>query len=119
MPLHSELEQMRQQMNLAFILVVSDEGLLMAEVGDSPGEDFAPYSTEMMEMANRMSQAGDFGVPLCNALVLRGGRMLIMHEARVGEHNIYLSILCDSVPPSVHRLTRKIVACVSRSLLGN
>jgi predicted regulator of Ras-like GTPase activity (Roadblock/LC7/MglB family) len=118
MPLHNELEQLQRQMNLAFILVVSDEGLLMAEVGDSPGEDFAPYSTEMMEMANRMSQVGNFGAPICSALVLQGGRMLIMHEAKVGEHTIYLSILCDKVPPSVRRLTGKITACVSRSLLG-
>ncbi|MFQ5518485.1 MAG: hypothetical protein ACE5E3_00645 [Mariprofundus sp.] len=106
-------------MNLVFILVANDEGLIMAEVGESPGEDFAPYSASIMETADKMTLTGNLGNLICSALVLQGGRMLIMHEANVGGQYIYLSILCSKVPNGVQSLIRSIVTCVSQSLLGN
>ncbi|GAV19865.1 hypothetical protein MMIC_P0823 [Mariprofundus micogutta] len=91
----------------------------MTEVGESPGEDFAPYSTSMMETSLKMSAIADLGNPICNALVLKGGRMLIMHEAKIDGDSIYLSILCSRVPTGVQTLIKKIVACLSRALTGN
>ncbi len=91
----------------------------MAEVGDSPGEDFAPYSATVIETAHKMSLTGDLGDPVCSALVLKRGRMLIMHEANVGGESIYLSILCRKVPAGVQRLLQRIIDCVSHALLGH
>jgi len=106
-------------MNLVFIVVTNDEGLSMAEVGDAPNEDFAPYSTSVMETAQQMAHCGDLGELICSALVLKGGRMLIMHEARVGGEQIYLTILCNKVPNGVQKLIRNCVKCVSNALLGH
>jgi len=106
-------------MDLIFILITSDEGLIMAEVGDSPGEDFAPYSATVIETAHTMSLAGNLGSPVCSALVLKHGRMLIMHEANVGGDRIYLSILCRKVPAGVQSLIKRIVDCLSQALLGD
>jgi len=106
-------------MDLIFILIANDEGLVMAEVGDSPGEDFAPYSATVIETAHKMSLTGDLGDPVCSALVLKRGRMLIMHEANVGGESIYLSILCRKVPAGVQRLLQRIIDCVSHALLGH
>jgi len=106
-------------MDLIFILVANDEGLIMAEVGDTPGEDFAPYSATVIETAHKMSLTGNLGNPICSALVLKHGRMLIMHEANVGGETIYLSILCRKVPAGVQRLIQRIIDCLSHALLGH
>ncbi|EAU54107.1 hypothetical protein AL013_00820 [Mariprofundus ferrooxydans] len=106
-------------MDLIFIMVVNEEGLLMAEVGASPGEDFAPYSSSIMENASKMAAIGQMGVPVCSALVLERGRMLIMHETKLDGESVYLSILCRKVPAGVQSLIRKIVDCVARALLGH
>jgi len=106
-------------MNLLFILIANDEGLIMAEVGEAPGEDFAPYSATVIETARKMSHTGDLGDPICSALVLKRGRMLIMAEANIGGDAIYLSILCRKVPAGVQNLIKRIVDCMSETLLGN
>jgi len=106
-------------MHLIFILVTNDEGLTMAEAGTAPDDDFACYSCSAMETAQQMVHSGDLGQLICSALVLKGGRMLIMHEARIEGQHIYLSILCDKVPNGIQRLIRKIVRCISKALLGN
>jgi len=103
-------------MGLTFIIVVNDEGLLMAEAGDAPDEDFAPYSPAVMEKAMEMARHGNFGTPICNALVLSGGRMLIMHEAEIGRQMIYLALLCRKVPMGIQKLLQRIVDCVSRAM---
>jgi len=117
--LHNELEHLRQDLNLVFILVANDEGLTMAEVGESPGDDFAAYSSSVMDNSVKMSETGGLGDLVCSALVLKAGRMLIMHQTVVGGENIYLSILCEKVPVGVQSLIKKIVACVSATLLGS
>jgi len=91
----------------------------MAEVGESPGDDFAAYSSSVMDNAVKMSETGRIGDLVCSALVLKGGRMLIMHQTMVGDENIYLSILCEKVPAGVQKLIKKITACVSEALLGS
>ena len=91
----------------------------MAEAGASPGEDFAAYSSAVMDNSAKMSQSGKLGDLVCSALVLRGGRMLIMHQAEIGSETIYLSILCKRVPAGVQKLIKQIVACVSAALLGD
>jgi len=106
-------------MDLIFILVVNEEGLTMGEAGDAPGDDFAPYSSSIMENASKMAAIGQLGEPVCSALVLEHGRMLIMHEARLDGESIYLSILCRRVPAGVQSLIRKIVDCVAKALLGD
>ncbi|TLS67535.1 hypothetical protein FE236_07375 [Mariprofundus erugo] len=106
-------------MDLIFILVVNEEGLAMAEVGDSPGEDFAPYSSSIMENASKMATIGQLGEPVCSALILERGRMLIMYQTRLDGESIYLSILCRKVPAGVQRLIRRIVECIAKALLGD
>ncbi len=106
-------------MDLIFIVIANDEGLIMAEVGDAPGEDFAPYSATVIETARKMSQTGELGDPVCSALVLKKGRMLIMAEATIGGDSIYLSILCRKVPAGVQNLIKRIVDCMSETLLGS
>ena len=106
-------------MKLIFITVANDEGLVMAEVGDCPGEDFAAYSSSLMEAAQNVTESGALGEQVCSAVVLKSGRMLIMHEARVDDHPVYLSILCSRVPAGVQKLIKSIVTCIARALLGN
>jgi len=106
-------------MHLTFILVANDEGLVMVEAGAAPDEDFAPYSSSAMDTAQQMVRCGALGQLICSALVLKGGRMLILHEAWIDDQHIYLSILCDKVPNGIQNLIRKIVACISKALLGN
>lgn len=106
-------------MKLIFITVANDEGLVMAESGDCPEEEFAAYSSAMMELAQKVAQSGSLGEQICSALVLKNGRMLIMHEARIDDHSIYLSILCSRVPAGMQNLIKDIVNCVARTLLGN
>jgi len=106
-------------MKLIFITVANDEGLVMSEVGTAPGEDFAAYSSSMMDTAIRVAESGDLGKQICSALVLKNGRMLIMHEGKINDQSIYLSILCSRVPAGVQNLIRKIVNCVAKALLGN
>jgi len=105
-------------MQLLFILVADDNGLTMAEAGQAPDEAFASDSCSIMETAQRMTLSGELGKLICNALVLKGGRMLIIHEANVGGQRIYLSILCCKVPGSVQKMIMKIVQCISATLLG-
>ncbi|PJA34773.1 MAG: hypothetical protein CO187_00220 [Zetaproteobacteria bacterium CG_4_9_14_3_um_filter_53_7] len=102
-----------------FIQASNDEGLVMTEVGESPGDDFAPYSTSVMESSQKMSEIAGFGDPICSALVLKGGRMLIMHEARIDGQSVYLSILCSRVPAGVQALIKKIVECLTRAMTGH
>ena len=106
-------------MDLIFILISNDEGLIMAEVGESPGEDFASYSSTVIETSHQMSLIGELGSPVCSALVLKRGRMLIMAEANVDGDRIYLSILCRKVPAGVQSLIKRIVDCLSQALLGH
>jgi len=106
-------------MDLIFILVSNEEGLAMADAGEAPGDDFASYSSSVMETAQQMVHSGDLEKLICSALVLKGGQMLIMHEANVGGERIYLSILCNKVPNGVQRLIRNCVKCVSNALLGS
>ena len=91
----------------------------MAETGACPEEDFSAYSSSMMETARKVAESGDLGEQVCSALVLKNGRMLIMHEAAVGDQFIYLSILCSRVPSGMQNLIKEIVSCVARTLLGN
>lgn len=91
----------------------------MAEVGDSPGEDFAPHSSHAIEALQKLSDSGDLGKPICGALILNGGRMLITHEAKIDGESIYLSILCSRVPAGVQTLIKKIVTCIAKTLMGN
>ncbi len=90
----------------------------MAEAGQAPGDDFAADSCAVMETALRMAVSGKLGAIICNALVLKGGRMLIIHETKVGGQPIYLSVLCRKVPGSVQKMIMKIVQCISATLLG-
>ncbi len=106
-------------MDLVFILVANEEGLSMADAGAAPGEDFASYSSAAMETAQHMVQSGDLKKLICSALVLKGGQMLIMHEANIGGEQIYLTILCNKVPNGVQKLIRACVKCVSNTLLGH
>jgi len=105
-------------MQLLFILVADENGLTMAEAGRAPDETFASDSCSIMETAQRMALSGELGTLICNALVLKGGHMLIIHEANVGGQRIYLSVLCRKVPGSVQKMIMKIVQCVSATLLG-
>jgi len=91
----------------------------MAEVGDSPGEDFAPYSSTVLETSHEMSLSANLGKPICSALVLKGGRMLIMHEAKIGDDQFYVSILCNQVPGGLQNLIKRITNCLSQALLGD
>jgi len=106
-------------MGLIFILVSNEDGLAMADAGEAPDDDFASYSSSVMETSQQMVRSGELGKLICSALVLEGGKMLIMHVANVGKEQIYLTILCNNVPNGVQRLIRKIVKCVSHALLGN
>ncbi|RLL50725.1 hypothetical protein D8Y20_11095 [Mariprofundus sp. EBB-1] len=106
-------------MDLIFIVIANDEGLIMADVGEAPGEDFAPFSSTLIETARQMSQAGELGDPVCNAIVLKKGRMLIMAEASIGGESIYISILCRKIPSGVQNLIKRIVDFMSETLLGN
>jgi len=117
--LHHELERLLEEMQLLFILVADEDGLTMVEAGSAPDDDFAAYSCSAMETAQRMALSGNLGSLICSALVLNGGRMLIMHEANIGGQRIYLSILCHKVPSSVQKMIMKIVQCVSAVLLGS
>lgn len=90
----------------------------MAEAGKAPGEEFAVHSTSLMESSRKMADTAEFGTPVCSALVLKGGRMLLMHEANIEGQSIYLSILCGGVPAGVQSLIGKIVVCVSNALTG-
>jgi len=91
----------------------------MAEAGEAPEEDFAAYSTSLMETSQKMADTAELGNPVCSALVLKGGRMLLMHEASIEGQSVYLSILCGGVPAGVQSLIGKIVVCVSNALTGN
>ena len=91
----------------------------MAEAGVCPEEDFSAYSSAMMETARKVAESGELGEQICSALVLKNGRMLIMHEAVIGDQSIYLSILCSRVPAGMQNLIKEIVSCVAKTLLGN
>jgi len=91
----------------------------MVEAGQAPNDDFASYSSAAMETAQQMTSSGELGTLICSALVLKGGRMLIMHEANIDGQPIYLSVLCRKVPVSVQKMIMRIVQCVSTTLLGN
>ncbi len=91
----------------------------MADAGAAPDEDFASYVSSAMETARHMVACGDLKKMICNALVLKGGQMLIMHEANIGGEPIYLAILCNKVPNGVQKLIRACVKCVSNTLLGH
>ncbi len=105
-------------MGLIFIVVANDEGLVMAETGKAPEEEFCTYASTAMEMAQQMVRSGDLKHLICSALVLEGGQMLIMHEADIEGQSIYLSILSNRVPSGVQRLIREIVKCISIALVG-
>jgi len=106
-------------MQLIFIVVADADGLTMVEAGQAPDDDFAAYSCSAMDTAQHMALSGNLGELICSALVLKGGRMLIMHEADIDGQCIYLSILCSKVPNGVQKLIVKIVKCLSTTLLGN
>lgn len=89
---------------------------MLTETGESPGEDFAPYSTSVMDTSQKMTEIAGFGDPICSALVLKGGRMLIMHEATIDGQSVYLSILCSRVPTGVQGLINRIVTCLTKAL---
>ncbi len=106
-------------MDLVFIVVSNEEGLPMVDAGMAPDDDFASHASTAMETAQQMVRSGKLNELICNALILKGGQMLIMHEANVGGEQIYLTTLCNKVPNGVQRMLRKIVACVSHALLGS
>jgi hypothetical protein len=107
---------LRQHQGLICILVIDEEGLPIAEVGQTPASEFALYSPMVMETTRRMSLSGGFGEPICNGIILTGGRILITHQASVKEKVIYLSLLCGKVPPRVLRLLNAITALVAKHL---
>ncbi len=108
MSLRDTLETLCQQHGLACILAINDEGLVMAEAGTAPAEEFAPYLPMAVETSNRMAENGGFGEPLCNALVLSGGSMLIMYRTLVAGRAVYLSLLCSRVPAGLKTLLERI-----------
>jgi len=55
----------------------------------------------VMETTRRMSLCGGFGDPVCNGVILSGGRILITHQGETnGDAVIYTSLLCKNRVPS-------------------
>lgn len=116
MSLTETLESIRQEHDLTSVLAINDEGLLMAHAGDMPEEGFVPYSPMAVETARQMASAGGFGEPLCSAMILQNGRMLIMHQADVAGRAIYLSLLCRKVPIGLKHVLGRIATEIARAL---
>jgi len=116
LPLKESLEAIRNGHDLSSILIINDEGLEMAHAGNLPEEGFTPYLPMAFETARRMASAGGFGEPLCNALILEDGKMLIMHQTDVAERAIYLSLLCKKVPKGLRDILHQIKVEIGRAL---
>jgi len=91
----------------------------MAEAGLLPEEEFAVYSLSMMECAKNVAVSARLGQPVCSALLMERGRILIMHEASLDGEAIYLSILCNKLPGGIQGLINIIIDRLGKSLLGD
>ena len=116
MPLQHALFDLCQQHQLTFILATNDEGMIMAEAGETPTDSFAAYTPMAVETSRIMAKNGDFGDPICNALILSGGRILIMYQTFVAGRIIYLSLLCQKVPVGLKGVLENIAAVISKAL---
>lgn len=116
MTLQATLDAIRDEHELRFLLAINDEGLVIAGSGDMPLEAFSPYAPMAVETARRMADSGGFGEPLCNALILEGGQMLILYQTRVADHVIYLALLCKRVPTGLKKVLQNISAEIGRAL---
>jgi len=105
-----QLELIRQQQDMACIIIIDGEGRSIAQVGETPeGEEFALYSPMVMETTRRMSICGGFGDPICNGVILKQGRILITHETKISDLTIYTSLLCrNKVPAGLLGILNKI-----------
>jgi len=116
MPLQHELLEICQQHQLTFIVAINDDGMIMAEAGETPSEGFAAYAPMAIETSRLLAKNGNFGDPLCNALVLTNGRMLILYQTCIAGRVVYLSILCQKVPAGSKSLLEHIAAMISKAL---
>ncbi|GAV19854.1 hypothetical protein MMIC_P0812 [Mariprofundus micogutta] len=99
------------------IIIIDGEGNLITQVGEAPeGEEFALYSPMVMETTRRMSLCGGFGEPICNGVILSGGRILITHQATVKEEVIYTSILCQKVPNGLLSVLKQVTSYVEETI---
>jgi len=99
--LTKQLEHIRQQQDMACIIIIDSEGRLISQVGETPeGEEFALYSPMVMETTRRMAICGGFGDPICNGVILKHGRILITHETNIDDVVIYTALLCRNKVPS-------------------
>jgi len=112
--LKDKLELLRQQHGMECIIIINGEGRLIAQVGKAPeGEEFALYSPMVMETTRRMAICGGFGEPVCNGVILQQGRILITHQAAIGDEVIYTALLCrNRVPAGLQGLLTTITTYI-------
>jgi len=116
MSLKDTLEELCTTHHLVFILAINDEGMVMADAGDVPADGFAPYAPMAIETARRMALNGELDEPVCSALILQGGRMLIMYQSEIANRVVYLALVCRKVPAGLKKLLDNIASEVGKAL---
>ncbi len=112
------MNEIRQEHGLRFVMAVNEDGMSVAQAGDAPPDGFAAYAPMALETARRMSDAGNMGEPLCSALVLRDGSMLIMGDVQVAGRTMYLMLHCGKPPAGLRALLKQIAGALSGALGG-
>ncbi len=112
------MEEIRREHDLRFVMAVNEDGMAVAQAGDAPPDGFAAYAPMALETARRMSDAGQLGDPLCSALVLRDGSMLIMDDVTVAGRTMYLMLHCAKPPAGLRALLQRIADALSGALGG-
>lgn len=105
-------------MGLIFIVAANDEGLPMAEVGSIPNDDFAAYTLNVLDASHEITDTSALGESVCSAIVLQGGRMLIMNKADIAGQAVYVSIMCSRVPTGMQALIKRIVDTITHAMNG-
>ncbi|MDX8401111.1 MAG: hypothetical protein R8K47_00620 [Mariprofundaceae bacterium] len=110
------MEDVRRENDLRFVLAVNEDGMAVAQAGAVSSDALAAYAPMALETARRMSDAGGLGDPLCSALVLRDGSMLIMADAEVAGRGMYLMLHCARPPAGLRALLDRIEAALNQAL---
>ncbi len=116
MSLQAALDAIRSEHAMDMLLAVNEEGLVMACSGETPEEGLPPYAPMAVETATRLGEAGGFGEPVCSALILQDGRMLIFYKTLVAGRVAYLGLLVRKVPRGLRGVLRRIAEELGRSL---
>ncbi|RMF70328.1 MAG: hypothetical protein D6743_00430 [Calditrichaeota bacterium] len=116
MSLQHALDTIRKDHKLIFLLAVSEDGLVVAQSGETPEDSFAPYAPMAVETARRMAKSGGFDEPVCSALILQDGRMLILYQTVVVNRVLYLALLCTKVPAGLKGVLQRIAEEIGSAL---